>query len=548
MHNRNSFTTWFHTIVMIILCCSLNACGGGSSPSTPPSNQHLVTVTADIKVTDGSNDEQKIVGHRYYAVAPDIQLSLYDETNATTQAMGAKNIPIGEDKIIKIRIPYTNHKYHFIAPSQTISADHKTCTLQYAKNFELNKTTGETQQLDYTCKTLSPNEKTPGHVIAGYYTNYGDSIPGGKKSGVDTLENAVKQGYNVIDIAFFNFKKNNGQWSTDDSTPTNILKCNPTTLSINNCIESIKATHPNVKILISIGGANGTADTGDFLTQPNLAPDQILRILHLKHADKVDGIDFDIEGDTSRVVYAKKTNFIQMIGQLHAYYPNKILTFAPQSGDQELVGPKSTALYYNLWQLLLTAKNKWDGWFQVQFYNQDSQPTKQEGCMTDRPFDSYFQGTCDQAGANSYQNYVDVSDPGGPDNSDDSHSNFDSHFVIGTPASAVAATDFNGIKYIVGRITPANKDENTCKNLDTTHDPLTPDKIAQNYIVNAHKDHPNIRGYMSWDISNDYGSSDYDCKKYNITPAAWHSYSWVTTIIKNTPKQPATAQNAKHKG
>ncbi|WP_299011837.1 glycoside hydrolase family 18 protein [uncultured Shewanella sp.] len=119
------------------------------------------------------------------------------------------------------------------------------------------------------------------HLLIGYWANLGPW----------TLEETADQGFNMLIIAF-------GNIDNDDGVSLDAFGPNFTSDVMIQDIQSAKAAHPDLSVLISFGGSNNTYFVDDDLTD-----DQINTLAgklndFLEEYD-LDGVDFDIEGKYS---------------------------------------------------------------------------------------------------------------------------------------------------------------------------------------------------------------------------------------------------------
>lgn len=524
------------------LTIALSSCGASTASKKDTINDK-VEMIVNISTKPSHLNLKKLLAKK--ADQNELDISLEDNTKQSsifTKTFQYSDISQGNSisSDNKKLIPDNNDEYiikadkNFYINSANITCN--TTSTEINTPFKLKQGANVTKEVNYICTPGTPAPKPtpsamPDHVIVGYYTKFPDTIEGLSNRQTDSLENTIDQGYNVIDFAFENFKNN----SPDSNSITQqTINCSNNTENIQTCLQNLKKNYKKELFLLSIGGANATQDEIIFLT-PNTSTTQVtsnITTLHnLIKKYHFDGIDFDMEykNNLGNLLF-QNTNadkFLNFIKKYHENYPGDYLTFAPESPN--LYDQKQ--LYLNIWTYLIQNKSKpWLGWYQVQFYNQDSSIKPTTKCYQNAPFgtESVFLNSCNWgAVTKDYEDYRAASD--GKSNNK-THTNFDKHFVIGTPASVFASgseknSDFLGSQYDTNNGGAALS---PCDQLS-----INPKTIADNYYNNATKnDHPNILGFMTWDTYNDFDAQNAICS--NNRQPKWSKYSWVTEIKQKT--------------
>ena len=527
---------------------ALCSCGSSKSDSGTPSEAHKVTVTANVRVTsaDHSLHDNSVLGQSNTDIP--VLLSLLDFDHPATQWETTQQIKIGASKSFVFSVDYTHDSYQFKIPD--FKNSNESCVLRTPPKFTLDSQHGYSTDLQYVCSAKQPGPPTPtpgaaDKVAVGYYTNYGDTVPGVTKPAdvqtlVDSLASTVSHGYNVIDLAFINFYPIVVAGNKVlDSEINPVVKCDASGQKpLGDCVAAIKLQYPKARILASIGGQGTPATTFEFLTDADSIDANVASLLQYLKAQHLDGVDFDLEPAPKSLLFAHTAayNFLQFIQKLHTAEPDLILTFAAQSPDlwqPPVAGTNDVGgfLFLDIWNYLIKS-GSWHGWFQIQFYNQNSSKPDNASCAYNQPFDAYFSGSCGWGGSNIFTKYAASSDPGVMN---PPYPNFDRHFVIGTPASAFAANNYINMTYVPGD--ENNIVKNLCDNLKQgVGSPSTPAQIISDYMDNAFEHgHSNIRGFMTWDTYNDFYAQNYSCKQFGAdyskgNTVSWPAYDWISTL------------------
>ncbi len=159
----------------------------------------------------------------------------------------------------------------------------------------------------------------PKHVLTGYWQNF--------SNGATCLTLAqVPTTYNLIAVAFANSSATAGQVTyTTDSGLSSCLGG----YTDSQFIADINTVHSRgQKVIISVGGANGTTSVSDSTSAANLASS----VVGLMNQFGFDGVDIDLENGLS------STYMSSALQQIASAKPGAIITMAPQTVDVQSTG------------------------------------------------------------------------------------------------------------------------------------------------------------------------------------------------------------------
>jgi len=157
----------------------------------------------------------------------------------------------------------------------------------------------------------SPHPVADGGVLVGYWPNWSDL-------NIYSLEHAAEQGYNLLVIAFGRLEGTTADvvyLASIDQSRRDAIKAD---------IIATKNAYPDVRIILSVGGANNTYSPSAGDAQLDIAAQNIVDLLH---EYDLDGIDFDVEYSTGTIV-----PLAQKLRQLDA---GMLITAAPQVNYDE---------------------------------------------------------------------------------------------------------------------------------------------------------------------------------------------------------------------
>jgi chitinase len=187
----------------------------------------------------------------------------------------------------------------------------------------------------------------PEHIITGYWQDF--------TNGAATMRlSAVNSNYTLIAVAFANADPNNpgGVTFSIDSGLSSALGGYTSA----NFISDINTLHSEgKKVIISVGGANGTISVSGSTAETNFANS----VYGLMKQYGFDGVDIDLENgiDASSMAAA-----LEKLSSLAG--PNLIITLAPQTIDMQSTGDAYFQLALNI-KSILTIVN-------MQYYNSGS--------------------------------------------------------------------------------------------------------------------------------------------------------------------------------
>ncbi|MGH3417697.1 MAG: glycosyl hydrolase family 18 protein, partial [Actinocrinis sp.] len=175
----------------------------------------------------------------------------------------------------------------------------------------------------------------PKHVLAGYWQDF-----------VNTAKplalSAVPTGYNLVDVAFANADPANpgGVTFAVDPDLSNALG-GYTAAQFANDVKTLHAR--GQKVVISVGGANGTISVAGSAAATNFADS----VYSLMRTYGFDGVDIDLENGVN------PTYMSQALTALHAKAGNSlIITLAPQTIDMFTTGSDYFALALDIKSIL----------------------------------------------------------------------------------------------------------------------------------------------------------------------------------------------------
>src|SRR5579875_1113059 len=187
----------------------------------------------------------------------------------------------------------------------------------------------------------------PEHLITGYWQDF--------TNGATPLRlSAVNPNYTLIAVAFANADPNNpgGVTFSIDSGLSSALGGYTTS----QFISDINTLHSEgKKVIISVGGANGTISVNDAASASNFANS----VYGLMKTYGFDGVDIDLENGIN-VTYM--TSALQQLSSLAG--SNLIITMAPQTIDMQSTGSDYFQLALNIKNILTIAN--------MQYYNSGS--------------------------------------------------------------------------------------------------------------------------------------------------------------------------------
>jgi chitinase len=187
----------------------------------------------------------------------------------------------------------------------------------------------------------------PEHVLTGYWQDF--------TNGATPLRlSAVNSNYTLIAVAFANADPNNpgGVTFSIDSGLSSALGGYTTS----QFISDINTLHSEgKKVIISVGGANGTISVNDAASASNFANS----VYGLMKTYGFDGVDIDLENGIN-VTYM--TSALQQLSSLAG--SNLIITMAPQTIDMQSTGSDYFQLALNIKNILTIAN--------MQYYNSGS--------------------------------------------------------------------------------------------------------------------------------------------------------------------------------
>lgn len=146
-----------------------------------------------------------------------------------------------------------------------------------------------------------------GHgVLVGYWPNWGDL-------GTYSLEHAAAQGYNLLVIAFGRLEGTTADVVYSAAIPQ------ATRDAIKADIAATRSSYPEIRIIVSLGGANNTYSPDPDDAQLSIAAQNLVALLD---EYDLDGVDFDVEYSTGTI-----TPLAAKLRQLDA---DMLITAAPQ--------------------------------------------------------------------------------------------------------------------------------------------------------------------------------------------------------------------------
>lgn len=187
----------------------------------------------------------------------------------------------------------------------------------------------------------------PEHLITGYWEDFTNGATPLRLSNVNS-------NYTIIAVAFAN---------ADPSTPGAVTFSIDSGLSsalggytTSNFISDINTLHSQgKKVIISVGGANGTVNVSDSTSATNFANS----VFSLMQQFGFDGVDIDLEAGIN---VGPLTSALQQLSAKAG--PNLIITLAPQTVDMQSTGNAYFQLALNI-KSILTIVN-------MQYYNSGS--------------------------------------------------------------------------------------------------------------------------------------------------------------------------------
>jgi chitinase len=201
----------------------------------------------------------------------------------------------------------------------------------------------------------------PYHVITGYWQNFNNGATVLRLSSVPTS-------YNLIAVAFADATGAPGAVTFNIDSGLSTALGGYTNANFTSDVATIHSR--GQKVIISVGGQNGTISVSDSTSANNFANS----IIGLMNNFGFDGVDIDLENGINATYMA------QALRSIKASFPGLIITFAPQTIDFQSSG----AGYYQLAvsiKDILTINN-------MQYYNSGSM----NGCNSTGP---YSQGGVD---------------------------------------------------------------------------------------------------------------------------------------------------------
>jgi chitinase len=189
--------------------------------------------------------------------------------------------------------------------------------------------------------TGGPGGNLPRHVITGYWHNFNNGSTVLKLS-------EVPAAYNLIAVAFADATGVPGQVTFNLDSRTGYSG----TAEFINDIRNINSG--NRKVIISVGGQNGTISVSDNTSAANFANS----IVSLMDQDGFAGVDIDLENGVNSTFMA------QALRSVKSRKPNAIITMAPQTIDMQSTGMEYFKLALNI-KDILTIVN-------MQYYNSGS--------------------------------------------------------------------------------------------------------------------------------------------------------------------------------
>jgi chitinase len=186
----------------------------------------------------------------------------------------------------------------------------------------------------------------PKHLLMGYWQDFNNGATCLTIAQVPTM-------YNVIAVAFANATSTPGQVTF--SVDSGLSACIPGGYTAAQFTNDIATAHSRgQKVIISVGGANGTISVTDSISASNFATS----VHQLIATYGFDGVDIDLENGVNPSVMASA------LQQLASMNPGVIITMAPQTTDVQSPSSDYLALALNI-SSILTIMN-------TQYYNSGS--------------------------------------------------------------------------------------------------------------------------------------------------------------------------------
>ena len=195
----------------------------------------------------------------------------------------------------------------------------------------------------------------PYHVITGYWQNFSNGATVLRLSSVPTA-------YNLIAVAFADASGSPGAVTFNIDSGLSTALGGYTNANFTSDVATVHSR--GQKVIISVGGQNGTISVSDSTSAANFSNS----IISLMNTFGFDGVDIDLENGINATYMA------QALRTIKASFPGLIITFAPQTIDFQSTG----AGYYQLAvsiKDILTINN-------MQYYNSGSM----NGCGGTGPF------------------------------------------------------------------------------------------------------------------------------------------------------------------